>query len=219
MDAKALLEAAKAAIPARSASDGPPDTTITLLTTQQGLQVYGWPHAKTEIEYVMSEMYPINQYLRHGIHIPRGGVVVDVGAHIGLFGVAALAAQPDITYMAIEPSPATFTALVSNMVGKNNVYSKSFFGLNSKEYGHVMDPPQPGRMSPPYPHNLHVVAAALSDTSKPDEAFTFYPHMPGNSTLRPQVGCSTVMLVSSWLWLDNSAGNHCLRPAQSAWSP
>jgi hypothetical protein len=187
MDTKALHEACAAAMPARSASDAPPDTSITVLTTKQGLQVYAWPAAETEIEYVLSELFPENQYLQHGIHIPKGGVVVDVGAHIGMFGVAALAAQPDITYMAIEPSPATFTALVSNMVGRGGVYSKSIFGLNSKEYGHVMDPPQPGRVSEPYPANLHVVAAALSDTSKPDEPFTFYPHLPGNSTLRRKV--------------------------------
>jgi hypothetical protein len=42
-----------------------------------------------------------------------------------------------------------------------------------------------GRASPAYPENIRLVAAAVSCTPHDTAPLTFFPHMPGNSTLRP----------------------------------
>jgi hypothetical protein len=55
-----------------------PDTRVSLVTMPQGTRVYGFEHAKMELDFILSEMSD-DEYFRHGIHIPAGGVVVDVG--------------------------------------------------------------------------------------------------------------------------------------------
>ena len=42
----------------------------------------------------------------------------------------------------------------------------------------------PQRISPPYPGNISIISAAVSDVAKGAAQMTFYPYMPGNSTLR-----------------------------------
>jgi hypothetical protein len=42
------------------------------------------------------------------------------------------------------------------------------------------------RVSAPYPGNITIIPTAVSDTAKPAAQMTFYPYMPGNSTLRTQ---------------------------------
>jgi FkbM family methyltransferase len=115
-----------------------------------------------ETHFLHAEVFVSDVYLRHGFGdaLPRGALVLDVGANIGLFclRLAALFASRDdgdATVWALEPLPACFAALAAN--------TRALRCVRAERVG--------------------VVARA----TQPDEtaAFTFYPRMAGNSTLRP----------------------------------
>lgn len=53
-------------------------------------------------------------YLEHGIHIPDDGVVFDVGANIGVFGVRTIQRHPQTRVYAFEPVPPIFAVLKAN---------------------------------------------------------------------------------------------------------
>lgn len=56
----------------------------------------------------------VRGYLQHGIEVQAGDVVLDVGANIGLFGVRAVRAHPDVKVYAFEPVPDIFAVLKAN---------------------------------------------------------------------------------------------------------
>ena len=51
-------------------------------------------------------------------HWPKGSLVVDVGANVGLFGYEAI--RRGCSYFAVEPDPRAFEALSRNMAGIDN---------------------------------------------------------------------------------------------------
>lgn len=61
------------------------------------------------------KVFEDRQYERHGIRLDEGGVVLDVGANIGLFSLhAAQQLGPEGLVLAAEPIPALHAALASN---------------------------------------------------------------------------------------------------------
>jgi FkbM family methyltransferase len=56
----------------------------------------------------------VRGYLQHGIAVRAGDVVLDVGANIGIFGVRAVHAFPDVKVFAFEPIPDIFSVLEAN---------------------------------------------------------------------------------------------------------
>jgi nonribosomal peptide synthetase DhbF len=56
----------------------------------------------------------VRGYLQHGIAVRAGDVVLDVGANIGIFGVRAVRAFPDVKVFAFEPIPEIFAVLAAN---------------------------------------------------------------------------------------------------------
>ncbi len=69
---------------------------------------------RAETSFLYREMFERATYLRHGITIPPGACVFDVGAHIGLFSVSVGAQVPGATVYAFEPIPPLFEALRLN---------------------------------------------------------------------------------------------------------
>ncbi|GAA1991206.1 FkbM family methyltransferase [Amycolatopsis minnesotensis] len=69
----------------------------------------------SEIRFLHQEIFLDNCYLGAGVTLPSRPVVVDAGANVGLFSLAAKAARPLATVYALEPMPATFTALLANL--------------------------------------------------------------------------------------------------------
>lgn len=67
-----------------------------------------------ETEYVYKEIFEDQCYLRHGIHLPKDAVVIDIGANIGLFSLFVRSQSPRATVLAYEPSPAAYQALKAN---------------------------------------------------------------------------------------------------------
>ena len=58
------------------------------------------PH---ETKFLHEEIFGTRAYLRGGLSIPPGAVVVDVGANIGMFTLFAHAEAPDVRVLAFEP--------------------------------------------------------------------------------------------------------------------
>jgi FkbM family methyltransferase len=58
------------------------------------------PH---ETKFLHEEIFGARAYLRGGLSIPPGAVVVDAGANIGMFTLFAHAEAPDATVLAFEP--------------------------------------------------------------------------------------------------------------------
>ena len=67
-----------------------------------------------ETEYLYQEIFVDQCYLRHGIRLHDGDVVIDIGANIGMFSLFVLQQCRDAKVYAFEPSP-TFKALDTNM--------------------------------------------------------------------------------------------------------
>ncbi|MCG8915183.1 FkbM family methyltransferase [Actinokineospora sp. PR83] len=79
--------------------------------------VPGFPVAginRTETEFLHREVWADNAYLRHGIALPDGAVVVDAGANIGMFSLFAAAHSPGATIIAVEPLPEAAAAVAAN---------------------------------------------------------------------------------------------------------
>ncbi|MFF0488017.1 amino acid adenylation domain-containing protein [Nocardia sp. NPDC004068] len=74
-----------------------------------------------ETRYLYLDVTERRTYDRGGIRYPSTGRVFDVGAHIGLFTLHALAQSPRLEVFAFEPCPPLFDALRANTRGVPNV--------------------------------------------------------------------------------------------------
>jgi hypothetical protein len=63
-----------------------------------------------ETDYVYKEIFEDECYTRHGIRLPDGATVVDIGANIGLFSLFALSRSPNAKIYAFEPAPLVTTS-------------------------------------------------------------------------------------------------------------
>ncbi|MCK6549306.1 FkbM family methyltransferase [Myxococcota bacterium] len=113
--------------------------------------------SRREVEFIFREIFVDEEYLRHGITLAPGATVIDAGANIGLFSLfAARACGGDLRLLAFEPAPATYGYLVENL----------------RAHGLLGRP------------GVEVSALGLGRIGGPATAsMTFYPGMPGNSTL------------------------------------
>ncbi|NUU21800.1 MAG: FkbM family methyltransferase, partial [Streptomycetaceae bacterium] len=68
-----------------------------------------------ETRELYDEIVTRNQYLRHGLRLRDGDVVVDIGANIGMFALFAAAQASKVTVHAFEPVPVVAGALEANL--------------------------------------------------------------------------------------------------------
>ncbi|GLX29963.1 FkbM family methyltransferase [Streptomyces lavendulae] len=68
-----------------------------------------------ETRELYDEIVTRNQYLRHGVRLCDGDIVVDVGANIGMFALFAAAQADRVIVHAFEPVPVVARALEANM--------------------------------------------------------------------------------------------------------
>ncbi len=95
---------------------------------------------KEETEYIFSEIFTEQQYLRHGITINEGDCIFDVGANIGLFALFMSKLQKLVKIFAFEPINPIFEVLQANVklhsipnislfnygLSSSNIQAKSF---------------------------------------------------------------------------------------------
>lgn len=77
-----------------------------------GLTIAGFN--RREIDFLYDEIVVQNAYLRHGVAVRPGGVVLDVGANVGLFSLMLARRDPSVRLHAFEPVPAIHAALAAN---------------------------------------------------------------------------------------------------------
>ncbi|MFI8089220.1 FkbM family methyltransferase [Streptomyces sp. NPDC086080] len=68
-----------------------------------------------ETRELYGEIVVRNQYLRHGLQLCDGDLVVDVGANIGMFALFVASQASKVTVHAFEPVPVVARALKANM--------------------------------------------------------------------------------------------------------
>ncbi|MFL6201612.1 MAG: amino acid adenylation domain-containing protein, partial [Thermoanaerobaculia bacterium] len=69
---------------------------------------------KSETEFLFDEIFVAGSYLRHGITLPPGARVFDVGANIGFFTLYCAGQREDVEVFAFEPIPETYETLRLN---------------------------------------------------------------------------------------------------------
>jgi FkbM family methyltransferase len=63
-------------------------------------------------------------YFPHDVVLPNHSLILDVGAHHGIFAVAALKRFPHCRLLAVEPDPSSLSLLMKNLVS-NSLLSRS----------------------------------------------------------------------------------------------
>ncbi|MFD0207914.1 FkbM family methyltransferase [Streptomyces hirsutus] len=69
---------------------------------------------RTESDFLYREIFTENAYFRHGIALPAGAVVVDVGANIGMFTLRVALSSPGARIIAVEPVAELADAVALN---------------------------------------------------------------------------------------------------------
>ncbi|MBN8232595.1 amino acid adenylation domain-containing protein [Corallococcus macrosporus] len=69
---------------------------------------------KNETDYLYRELFQERLYIRHGVRLPARGVILDVGANIGMFSLFASLHAPDCQVYAFEPLPPLYETAAAN---------------------------------------------------------------------------------------------------------
>ncbi|KAM3547045.1 hypothetical protein ARSEF1564_000086 [Beauveria bassiana] len=117
----------------------------------------GFPSGEHEARFIYKEIFGDHCYDVAQLSDPR--FIVDVGANIGLFSVYVKKKFPACKIVAFEPAPDTFAVLTKNLALHAAVDNGSDSGVRTHRY-------------------------ALGATTG-QGSLTFFPHLPGNSTLVP----------------------------------
>lgn len=101
------------ALPEAPRAPRPPPTTNARLRLPNGFVVGHQNEAETRHFY--DDIFAHRSYVSHGITIPDGACVFDVGANIGLFTLFAHHEAKDVRIFSFEPAPETFALLEKNV--------------------------------------------------------------------------------------------------------
>ena len=135
--------------------------------------------SESEIAFIHQEIFPPPGrqekggwgYLKHGVHVKEGDVILDIGANIGLFALYLdlyVMEEPDqISIMAVEPAPRTFAALQYNLAAHGvKVVACVQQAVGDETSNTISNDEEQGQQEAPSHAMLR-----------------FYPHAPGNSSL------------------------------------
>ncbi len=88
---------------------------------------------KNETDYIYNEIFVLQAYLRHGITVNEGDIVVDAGANIGLFTVFMSRLARNLKIYSFEPNPAALACLEANAQAYGADVTCLPFGLSCEE--------------------------------------------------------------------------------------
>jgi phthiocerol/phenolphthiocerol synthesis type-I polyketide synthase E len=89
---------------------------------------------EAETRHFFEDIFEHRSYVKHGIRIPKGATVFDVGGNIGLFTLFAHTEAPDARIYTFEPAPPLFELLQRN-VAEHRVRAELFnIGISSREH-------------------------------------------------------------------------------------
>ncbi|GGO97755.1 FkbM family methyltransferase [Wenjunlia tyrosinilytica] len=69
----------------------------------------------SEVAFIYNEIFQERTYLKHGIKLSDSSRIVDAGANVGLFSIFVKQQFPGARILALEPIPAIYEALRSNL--------------------------------------------------------------------------------------------------------
>ena len=89
---------------------------------------------KVEAQHIFKEIWERRVYLRRGVSLEEGAVVIDIGAHVGLFALFVASQLEQVQLVCVEPSTESCEALKSNLqlhcpTEKHIVNHKHLLGL------------------------------------------------------------------------------------------
>lgn len=121
-----------------------------------GLRVWSTPRSGSEIKFIFREIFEDRCYERHGVAIGAGDVILDVGANVGMFALSLMERFDDLRIVCLEPAPPTRACLERNIA-------------ESRRRDR---------------HQVTILADAVGSNNA-EAAITYFPNVPGNSTLFP----------------------------------
>ncbi len=159
--------------------DDPIRATVVAAAAPSALTIAALQGSESEVAFIHQEIFPPLRrqksggwgYLKHGVHVKEGDVILDIGANIGLFALYLdlyVMEEPEqIFVLAVEPAPSTFAALQYNLAAHGvkvvACVQQAVGAGTSKITSNGRDQDQ---------------RAAPSNGM-----LRFYPHAPGNSSL------------------------------------
>ena len=120
---------------------------------------------KSEVDLVIDEIFNHNVYLRNGIEVNDGDVIVDVGANIGMFSLylKSIGMQPSI--YACEPIANTYALLNKNLADNGITNCKTYnIGIGEKNAEVYFD----------YYENVSVLSGRYGDLAEEKAAVMSY---------------------------------------------
>ncbi|WP_165252326.1 FkbM family methyltransferase [Paludisphaera soli] len=96
-----------------------------------GMVIHGPSRGETRL--LFDEIFRERVYLRNGVELGEGDVVLDVGANLGLFSLFLGETLRDVTVHAFEPIPDIFAFLRRNTSGMGARIVASNVGLSDRE--------------------------------------------------------------------------------------
>ena len=121
-----------------------------------GLRVWSVPRSGREIGFIFREIFEDRCYERQGVTIRDGDVVLDVGANVGLFALSLMERFDGLRIVCLEPASPIRACLERN-IAESQLQER---------------------------HQVTILADAVGSNSA-DAVITYFPHLPGNSTLYP----------------------------------
>lgn len=85
-----------------------------------------------ETDYLYQEIFEDECYLRHGIGLPDGATVVDIGANIGLFSLFVMSRSANAKIFALEPAPVVYELLQANCRAYGSNVQASNVGVSDR---------------------------------------------------------------------------------------
>ncbi len=86
---------------------------------------------RSELDHFYADIFEEGTYLRHGLTIEPGDVVIDVGSNIGMFALFAGTRAPGVRVLCFEPVPQLCELLAANMA--LNAVDAKVFGMGVAE--------------------------------------------------------------------------------------
>lgn len=96
-----------------------------------GMEIFHQNEAETRHFY--EDIFAHRSYVKHGIQIPRGATVFDVGGNIGLFTLFVHSEAPDARIYTFEPAPPLFEILRRNVAARGARAELFNIGLSDRE--------------------------------------------------------------------------------------
>lgn len=85
------------------------------VTLPNGFCILAPPHGEADLRFLYAEIFVDRCYEQEGISLAGCGVVLDVGANVGMFALRVTQAAPDARVYCFEPAPLTFACLLKNV--------------------------------------------------------------------------------------------------------